>query len=474
MTSLQKRLEQTSDFLIGAELVSNRGTIAGGRASRTLAYARDLGVAPRVDWISITDNAGGNPKLAPAALGGPILNAGREVVIHLSCKDVDRNGLESAAWQLASIGFHNLLALSGGSTSAGIAGGAKPVFDIDSAGLLWLLGQMNAGLDVKRFGARPAGRLAATCFHSGCVVTNFNLRETEVMPRLLKLEKKIAVGARWVVNQIGCDSRKASDLIVWGRRRDLGHVPLTGNVYVLNPAVTQVFRRQTIPGVVVSDELAALCEKRGREADHGKAFFLELAAKQVAVYRGLGYRGAYLGDVHAIKDLGRVLEIESRFAEDDWRQFARDIRYSRPGEFFLHSQDPATGLADPGRLNPDYVSRGMRPRSNASVTFPDRISKLAHAAMLTAGRGLWDLGARLCSRAKDPMQGPALHRAVERARAGRISSSRMLRSFRTRACAALPAGPTLGWGATTSRRKQPHECAAKNPPHRRTHQQRLR
>ena len=47
------------------------------------------------------------------ALGKPILYAGKEVLIHLSCKDFNRNGLESAAWELASEGFHNILALSG-------------------------------------------------------------------------------------------------------------------------------------------------------------------------------------------------------------------------------------------------------------------------------------------------------------------------------------------------------------------------
>ena len=65
----------------------------------------------RIDWVSITDNAGGNPQLSPMALGKPILYAGKEVLIHLSCKDFNRNGLESAAWELASEGFHNILAL---------------------------------------------------------------------------------------------------------------------------------------------------------------------------------------------------------------------------------------------------------------------------------------------------------------------------------------------------------------------------
>ena len=68
---------------------------------------------PDIDWISITDNAGGNPQLAPLVLGRPILYAGKEVVIHLTCKDLNRNGLESEAWMLHSEGFNNILAMTG-------------------------------------------------------------------------------------------------------------------------------------------------------------------------------------------------------------------------------------------------------------------------------------------------------------------------------------------------------------------------
>ena len=58
-----------------------------------------------------------------------ILYAGKEVVIHLTCKDLNRNGLESEAWMLNSEGFHNILAMTGDYPAAGDGGLAKPVFD---------------------------------------------------------------------------------------------------------------------------------------------------------------------------------------------------------------------------------------------------------------------------------------------------------------------------------------------------------
>ncbi len=413
MPTLPEKFARPQDFLIGVELVSTRGTVRETRAARTVAFARDLAAAPGIDWVSITDNAGGNPMLAAPALGGPFRDAGREVVIHLSCKDFNRNALESEAWHLASEGFHNLLALSGDYSGPGIGGGAKPVFDIDSVGLLTLLGRLNAGLDVTRTAGRAPARLDPTRFFAGAVVTNFKRHENEVMPQLYKMEQKIAAGARFLINQIGYDSRKIHELRVWLERRGHGAVPLVGNVYVLNPTVARVFRAQRIPGVVISDELAALCERHAASPDKGKAFFLELAAKQVAIYRGLGYRGAYLGGVHTADEVQRVLAIARGFAPDDWRQFARELRYSRPGEFFVFPEDPATGLADPTRLHPAYeASLRARPATH-NVTYSYRFSKFTHGLMFTPGRGLWDLGARLSAGAKDPRQGPAWLRAIE-------------------------------------------------------------
>jgi methylenetetrahydrofolate reductase (NADPH) len=147
MHTLREKLEQKSRFLIGTELVSVRGGMGERSAVKARTFANDLVAADAVDWISITDNAGGNPQLAPTALGKPILYAGKEVVIHLTCKDLNRNALESEAWLLHSEGFHNILAMTGDYPVAGAGGTAKPVFDIDSVGLISMLSQMNQGLD---------------------------------------------------------------------------------------------------------------------------------------------------------------------------------------------------------------------------------------------------------------------------------------------------------------------------------------
>src|SRR5436190_3022937 len=187
MHSLREKLNQTSDFLIGAELVSIRGSMAERSAVKARTFANQLVECPLIDWISITDNAGGNPQLAPQALGKPILYAGKEVVIHLTCKDLNRNGLESEAWLLNSEGFHNILAMTGDYPVGGNNGLAKPVFDIDSVGLISMLNQMNGGMD-PRHSRDQSQRLEKTRFCIGAVTTNYKLLEGEVMPQYFKLQ----------------------------------------------------------------------------------------------------------------------------------------------------------------------------------------------------------------------------------------------------------------------------------------------
>ena len=146
MPTLREKLSDSTRFLIATELVSVRGSMAESSAIKARRFANELIECPDIDWISVTDNAGGNPQLAPLAMGRPILYAGKEVVIHLTCKDLNRNGLESEAWMLNSEGFNNILAMTGDYPVAGNDGLAKPVFDIDSIGLISLLQTMNQGL----------------------------------------------------------------------------------------------------------------------------------------------------------------------------------------------------------------------------------------------------------------------------------------------------------------------------------------
>ncbi len=382
----------THHFVVGVELVSTRGTMSEKRAIQAKDFSRQLTHQSEIDWVSITDNAGGNPMLSPEALGTPILFGGQEVMIHLSCKDFNRHGLESRAWALASHGFHNILALSGDYPVSDIGGMAKPVFDLDSIGLIMLLNRMNGGLEIQSRNFKRR-QLLPTQFFMGAVTTNYKLDERSVVPQYLKLEKKIQYGAQFIINQIGYDVRKMHEQIVYLQQHNLGHIPLIGNVFILNAQVAHLFHSQRIPGVIVSDELLAECEKQASSSDKGKRFFLELAAKQMAIYRGLGYRGVYLGGVHRWDDMAYILALVDRYSDGDWKSFVREFRFSRPGEFFLYPEDCQTGLTDPTR---------QQITGHRFLKFSDachyQFSKWIHLLAFVHGKRLARLAKWICQR----------------------------------------------------------------------------
>jgi methylenetetrahydrofolate reductase (NADPH) len=411
-------------FPLGIELVSTRGTMGQNQTLKARAFAEDLTHSPRVDWVSITDNAGGNPQLAPLALGTPILYAGKEVVIHLTCKDLNRHALESQLWLLASQGFHNVLAMTGDYPVESFGGRAKPVFDIDSVALLAMIGRLNAGVEVAAGSSSPARKLDSTHFFAGAVTSNFKARENTLVPQYYKLEQKLSQGARFIINQIGFDARKCHELLEYLRLRGWSRVPVIGNVYVLTPTVAELFYHLKIPGVVLTDALREVCRKQAASPDHGKAFFREFAAKQLAIFRGLGYAGGYLGGVHSYRDIEAILDLEKSFAADDWKQFVRDISFSRPGEFFLFEGDPATGLCQPGVVSRDWQASLSQRRSNPNVTPFYRLSKAFHHLLFERDRSLARLGAKLCGAAKDPRQGPRWLRLLEKSSKALLYSCR--------------------------------------------------
>ena len=129
-------------------------------------------------------------------------------------------------------------------------------------------------------------------------------------------------------------------------------MPIVGNVYLLNKGVARMFHSGKLAGCVVSDELLASGEHYAAGPDKGKKFFQELAAKQLAVFKGLGFAAGYLGGMSKAETFGQIIDLAESYAPDDWRQFIKEIQFSQPDEFFLFEHDPQTGLSEPTRINP--------------------------------------------------------------------------------------------------------------------------
>jgi len=370
------QLTSPEGFGIVAELVPWAGPLADEHGKRELDMGRELAADPRIAALSITDNAGGHPRLAPQILAAEYVGAGQDVIVHVACRDRSRSSLQSLGWELASRGLRNVLVISGDYPVEGYGGLSRPVFDLDSVSLLAMYAEMGPGAI-----GGPDGR-----FFLGCGVNNHKLLESELMPQYLKLELKVRSGADFVISQVGYDSKKVDELVRYLRLRGI-EVPVIANAYILSAPVARIFHSGKIPGCVVSDDLLAVVEKQAASPDKGKAFFLEFAAKQVAIARGLGYRGAYISGHRRAADLARVLDLAGSFAPDDWRTFAREITYSRPGEFSYLEPDPATGLSS-DRVNRRYlasITPRARGRARVRGSLAYRFNRLVHDAAFDPG-----------------------------------------------------------------------------------------
>jgi methylenetetrahydrofolate reductase (NADPH) len=387
MTTLRDQLAQPGAFVVAAELVTSRGLITADRSRRVLEVARELAADPRIDVLSITDNPGGHAMLSPDTVGTDLISRGQEVIIHLACKDWNRNALESRGWKLGSEGFDNILALSGDYPVTGHKGLAAPVFDIDSVGLLSLFSEMNEGLRDER--SRET-RLERTNFFLGCVVTNHKRHEREVMPQYFKLRKKVEAGARFVIKQIGWNTRKDDELLRWIAREGLP-VAVLANVFFLSPVAARAFHQGKIPGVVVTDELLALVEHHGASRDKGRAFFVDLAAKHVAISRGLGFDGVYMGGHMPASTFGEILDLADSYAAVDWLAFVPEIHYPLPDEFYFFEPDPDTKLSS-DEVNAAYVESKLYRRTELRVPFTYRFSRRLHSAAFEPDAPLYPAG----------------------------------------------------------------------------------
>ncbi|MDR1141941.1 MAG: methylenetetrahydrofolate reductase C-terminal domain-containing protein [Planctomycetaceae bacterium] len=375
-------------FPVGAEIVTTRGIPTQGTVS-PVGLARELLSDDRIGWVSVTDNPGGNPMLPADWLAGQLTELASHIVLHLACKDYNRAGLESNLWRYAAEGFHNILVLSGDLPATGYPKLTTGVFDLDSVGLLDMITSMNHGFPVP---SRRSGTeiLTPTTFFSGCVVNPFKQNENELIPQYYKLVRKIRAGAVWVLPQLGYDMRKFHEIKLFLRLQNLD-VPVIGNVYVLTKNVAKMFNSGKLAGCVVSNRLLEEVEKYSAGQDKGKQYFRELAAKQLAIFKGLGFAAGYLGGIAKPESFFEIIELSRQYSCNDWQQFYREIQFPQPNEFYLFETDSSTasGLSESGLppLNPILT----KPKKTKNINLFYRFSRMVHATAFHRDHGLYSM-----------------------------------------------------------------------------------
>ena len=300
----QHDLADPEKFIVTLELVPGRDSF-GKSVDSILGLAEDAFNDNRISAVSITDNPGGNPSISPDVLGYEIFKRGLDVIVHCTCRDMNRTGLESRALQLARMGMKNILALTGDYPGKGFGGQGAPVFDLDSVTLTSLLAMLSQRLEA-------SGDLDG--FFTGCAVSPFKTTEAETFAQYGKLARKINAGASFVITQLGYDVNKYQELIQVMETMNTS-LPVLGSVYLLSPRAARAMNKGRVPGVAVSDILYQEVIKQWESPRQGLAAAIERTAWLGVSLKNMGYRGIHLGGIHKSFDtvaaiLDRMEEIE--------------------------------------------------------------------------------------------------------------------------------------------------------------------
>lgn len=300
-------------FCYVVELVASRLT----REARLLDVASKLAQLPEVVAGSITSYAGGALGHDPVRVGTAARARGLNPNIHLTCVGRDRAALWRTLEDLHALGIENVLALTGDYPKVAEPQPPEAIFDLDSVQLVRLIDE-----------ARRRGMQ----FWISVAVSPFKYTEPDCAYQYLKLEKKIAAGANCVITQLGYDARKFRELKRYLGERSL-HVPVLGNVYVLAAKGAEKMSKGEPPGCWVAPELLDKIRSETKEADAGRAARLERAARMVAVLRGLGYAGAYLGGDHQADHVKWIIKRSEALASR-WKEFEEEFNYVPKNGFY--------------------------------------------------------------------------------------------------------------------------------------------
>ena len=238
--SLKEALD-SGKFLITAEIGPGKGTDTGALLEDASA------VKDCVDAINVTDMQSSVMRLASMPVCHLLKDMGVDPILQVTCRDRNRLAIQADLLGAWALGIRNVLALTGDHPTLGDHPQAKPVFDLDSVSLLEVITKLGSGVDMA--GHELKG---APDFLSGAVVNPGADTEAAIELQIIKMEKKIAAGARFFQTQAVYDF----DLFEKFMRRVEGlNVPIIGGVILLKSAGMARFMNKNVAGVFVPTPL---------------------------------------------------------------------------------------------------------------------------------------------------------------------------------------------------------------------------
>jgi len=236
---------QSGQFVVTGEIGPPKGTNVGPVLHEAEEYLKG-----RVVAVNVTDIQTAVMRTGSLALSKMLLDRSIEPVFQMVTRDRNRLALQSDLLSACVLGICNVLALTGDHVAMGDHPQAKPVYDLDSVGLLQAITRLESGHDMGAdLKGNPNQLDGAPKFFKGCCVTPCT---EEVEPQIIKLEKKVEAGAQFVQTQAVYDPAAFETFM---RRIEHIRIPVLVGIVVLKSAGMAKYMNRSVPGVQVPDAL---------------------------------------------------------------------------------------------------------------------------------------------------------------------------------------------------------------------------
>lgn len=237
MSRLQKALEN-GEFAITAELAPPKG-IDFSHALECAEIIKD-----RVCAVNVTDFQSSALKATSLALCKALLDKGIEPILQITGRDRNRLAIQGEMLSAGFFGIENILALTGDHPTVGDNPGAKPVYDLDSVGILQAASTLMKGVDM---GGNELNK--APYFYLGATVTP---EYDPIELQIFKMEKKIKAGAKFFQTQaiFSADAMERFNELTQHMK-----VPVMAGIIPLKSAGMARYMNKNIPGINIGEDI---------------------------------------------------------------------------------------------------------------------------------------------------------------------------------------------------------------------------
>lgn len=197
------------------------------------------------------------------------MDEGVEPIIQMTCRDRNRLAIQSDLLGAAALGIKNVLCLTGDHQKFGDQPEARGVFDLDSIQLIAAVKKMTEGflLSGHRMKTVPDFLIGAGA----------NPFAEPFEARLLRLEKKIRVGARFIQTQPVFDLALFRRWMEKVRDRDLHRqTTIIAGVMPVKSAKALTYMQKEVPGVKIDPRYINRMKEAGDSREEGVGIALEI------------------------------------------------------------------------------------------------------------------------------------------------------------------------------------------------------